>query len=150
MFEGWLYSTGDKRKDGARTTYRGKNGKCWRFVRLAYKNGKCIFHDFSKSKTVDLLGFRGQFSIFKKEGRFLKKFYDRMDKKPKIMIYYLVFEGQFDETVHVIPKRGAESIDLDRLRNWQKVWLVKSKEQLKHGQYAEHNRTDVNGDNMDF
>ena len=29
-------------------------------------------------------------------------------------------------------------------------WLVKSKEQLKHGQYAEHNRTDVNGDNMDF
>ena len=29
-------------------------------------------------------------------------------------------------------------------------WLVKSKEQLKHGQYSEHNRTDVNGDNMDF
>lgn len=29
-------------------------------------------------------------------------------------------------------------------------WLIESKEQLKHGQYAEHDLIDVNEDNMDF
>lgn len=29
-------------------------------------------------------------------------------------------------------------------------WLMESKEQLKHGQYAEHDLIDVNEDNMDF